>query len=103
MSFKIDVVKKDKLYELWGSIPPYVAFYYLYVYALDAEKVLKLYNFADEILSNLERLGAIILHDVDATKMEKHHIISKRRFDRIVYNFPHAGFHGKEHDKTVIK
>jgi 25S rRNA (uracil2634-N3)-methyltransferase len=103
MSFKIDVVKKDNFYELWGSIPPYDLFFYLYVYALDAEKVLKLYNFSHEIQSNLERLGEIILHDVDATKMEKHHIISKTRFDRIVYNFPHAGFHGKEHDKTVIK
>lgn len=67
------------------------------------EKVLKLYNSAHEILSNLERLGAMILHDVDATTMETHHIIRKRRFGRIVYNFPHAGFLGQEHDKTVIE
>jgi len=76
---------------------------FLYICALDAEKVLQLYDSAHETLSNLERLGATLLHCVDATTMEKHHMIRKMRFHRIVYNLPHAGFYGKEDDKKVIK
>eukprot|EP00253_Pinus_taeda_P007844 PITA_07844 len=67
------------------------------------ERVLSSYKTAHITLSKLESLGATILHRVDATKMEKHHIIGKRSFDRIVYNFPHAGFYGQEKDKAVIK
>jgi len=67
------------------------------------EKVLQLYDSAHETLSNLERLGATLLHGVDATTMEKHHMIRKMRFHRIVYNLPHAGFYGKEDDEKVIK
>jgi 25S rRNA (uracil2634-N3)-methyltransferase len=26
-----------------------------------------------------------------------------RRFDRIIFNFPHAGFHGKEDNLDMIK
>ncbi|WVY91887.1 hypothetical protein V8G54_037401, partial [Vigna mungo] len=32
--------------------------------------------------------------------MSKHYILSRKRFDRIVYNFPHAGF---SHDKNSIE
>jgi len=75
----------------------------LYIYALDAEKVLQLYESSHTTLSNLEGLGATILHGVDVTTMEKHDIIRRMKFHRIVYNFPHAGFYGKEDDKKVIK
>jgi 25S rRNA (uracil2634-N3)-methyltransferase len=67
------------------------------------EKLLQFYKSAHETLSNLERLGALILHGVDVTTMEEHHIIRKMRFHRIIYNFPHAGFCGQEYDLTVIK
>ena len=67
------------------------------------EKVLLSYKLAHETLSKMRRIGATILHGVDATTLEKHHIVRRRSFDRIVYNFPHAGFYGKEEDKTVIK
>jgi len=67
------------------------------------EKVLQLYDSAHKTLSNLERLGATVLHGVDATTMEKHHMIRNMRFHRIVYNLPHAGFYGKEDDEKVIK
>jgi len=67
------------------------------------DKVLQLYKSAHETLSNLEKLGANVLFGVDTTTMEKHHIIRKMRFHRIVYNFPHAGFYGQESAETVIK
>jgi 25S rRNA (uracil2634-N3)-methyltransferase len=81
----------------------FVLCFSFYIYALDAEKVLQFYKSAHETLSNLERLGAMVLHGVDATTMEEHHIIRKMRFHRIIYNFPHAGFCGQEDDSKVIK
>jgi len=69
------------------------------------EKVLQLYDCESthKTLSNLERLGATILHGVDATTMENHHLLGRMRFHRIVYNFPHAGFHGREDNENVIE
>lgn len=66
------------------------------------EKLQQFYNSAHETLSKLARLGALVLHGVDVTTMEEHHIIRKMKFHRIVYNFPHAGFCGQECHSTVI-
>jgi 25S rRNA (uracil2634-N3)-methyltransferase len=51
----------------------------------------------------LKRLGATVLHGVDANKMKFHTDLKNRRFDRIVFNFPHGGFKGKEDDLHMIK
>ncbi|KAH9804398.1 Heavy metal-associated isoprenylated plant protein 41 [Citrus sinensis] len=51
---------------------------------------------------HMMKLGASILHGVDATEMKEHPQFSKRKFDRIIFNFPHAGFYGKEEDDEVI-
>ncbi|XP_057841206.2 uncharacterized protein LOC131050909 [Cryptomeria japonica] len=67
------------------------------------EKIISSYESGQNNLQNLEKLGAMILHDVDATTMNKLQIIKKRRFDRIIFNFPHAGFFGNEKDNRVIK
>ncbi|KAI0501751.1 hypothetical protein KFK09_016696 [Dendrobium nobile] len=48
-------------------------------------------------------MGASIVHGVDATKMKFHAGLRTRRFDRIVFNFPHAGFKGKEDHPQLIK
>ncbi|MCD7450559.1 hypothetical protein HAX54_007212 [Datura stramonium] len=56
--------------------------------------------------SNLEKLksfGGTILHGVDATKMQHHPDLNNRKFDRIIYNFPHAGFHGSEDNSHLIQ
>ncbi|KAK9209949.1 hypothetical protein WN944_002318 [Citrus x changshan-huyou] len=50
----------------------------------------------------LKKLGASILHGVDATEMKDHPELSKRKFDRIIFNFPHAGFHGREDDDEFL-
>eukprot|EP01018_Ginkgo_biloba_P025483 Gb_17756 [translate_table: standard] len=69
--------------------------------SLDSEaKVIRLYKSARITLWNLKRRGAIVLHGVDATTMG---ITIGNLFDRIVYNFPHAGFCGKEDEEAVIE
>ena len=65
--------------------------------------LIKKYKEAKSNLENLEKLGASLLHGVDATKMKLHSDLKWRKFDRIIFNFPHAGFHGKEDDEHVIK
>ncbi|XP_048634923.1 heavy metal-associated isoprenylated plant protein 41-like [Brassica napus] len=49
------------------------------------------------------KFGASLLQGVDATKLKQHHHLNCRRFDRVVFNFPHAGFHGKESDSYLIR
>ncbi|KAK1415470.1 hypothetical protein QVD17_31252 [Tagetes erecta] len=46
--------------------------------------------------------GATLLHEVDAMRMKLHPDLRNRKFDRIIYNFPHAGFCGDEKDQRVI-
>ncbi|KAI3847228.1 hypothetical protein MKX03_000973 [Papaver bracteatum] len=62
-------------------------------------------NYPDAIsnLVSLRKLGATIMHGVDATKMKKIPALERWKFDRIIYNFPHAGFHGKETDVRMIE
>ena len=64
--------------------------------------MIKKYERAKANLDILYRFGAQLLHGVDATKMKLHTDLQMRKFDRIVYNFPHAGFIGKEDDIRVI-
>ncbi|GMJ10510.1 hypothetical protein HRI_004720200 [Hibiscus trionum] len=72
--------------------------------SLDSYDVLKRkYKNAVSNLENLRKLGATLLHGVDATKMKHHTDLANRKFDRIIFNFPHAGFHGKEHDPHMIQ
>lgn len=57
--------------------------------------------------SNVQKLqsyGATLIFGVDATKMKYSATdLANWRFDRIVYNFPHAGFHGKEDNPNLIR
>uniref|UniRef100_A0ACD5Y431 Uncharacterized protein n=1 Tax=Avena sativa TaxID=4498 RepID=A0ACD5Y431_AVESA len=61
------------------------------------------YAKAQSNVSELERLGARVVHGIDAKAMRIHPSLMKRLFDRIVFNFPHAGFKGKEDHQHVIK
>ncbi|XP_058068187.1 uncharacterized protein At4g26485-like [Magnolia sinica] len=42
-------------------------------------------------LEELKGLGCMVLHDIDVHVMNQQPILKKMKFDRIVYNFPHAG------------
>uniref|UniRef100_A0A803LQD3 25S rRNA (uridine-N(3))-methyltransferase BMT5-like domain-containing protein n=1 Tax=Chenopodium quinoa TaxID=63459 RepID=A0A803LQD3_CHEQI len=63
---------------------------------------MKKYKRAKSNLDSLEKLGASLIHGVDATKMKLHTDLKMRKFDRIVFNFPHAGFHGTEQSLHLI-
>ncbi|XP_022717871.1 heavy metal-associated isoprenylated plant protein 41 [Durio zibethinus] len=65
--------------------------------------LIKKYKNAKSNLENLEKLGASLLHEVDATNMKLHTDLAKRKFDRIIFNFPHAGFYGKEDNVHMIQ
>lgn len=52
----------------------------------------KKYRNALRNLRELEGLGCTIVHGVDVHTMLEHPLLENRCFDRIVYNFPHAGF-----------
>ncbi|KAL2332869.1 hypothetical protein Fmac_014082 [Flemingia macrophylla] len=67
------------------------------------DDVVTMYKHAKSNLDDLNKLGACILHGVNATKMKLHPDFKMRRFDRVVFNFPHAGFHGKEDNPSLIK
>jgi 25S rRNA (uracil2634-N3)-methyltransferase len=54
-------------------------------------------------VKELERLGATVLHGVDVKEMNVHADLWPRLFDRIVFNFPHAGFNGREDNADMIK
>lgn len=49
------------------------------------------YPGAQAIVNGLREKGVQVIFGVDATKLEKCHALRGRRFDKIVWNFPHAG------------
>ncbi|XP_073289210.1 heavy metal-associated isoprenylated plant protein 41-like [Primulina huaijiensis] len=52
---------------------------------------------AAQNLATLENMGCTVIHGVDASTMCEHPRLKNRLFDRIVFNFPHAGFDYREH------
>ncbi|XP_028752847.1 heavy metal-associated isoprenylated plant protein 41-like isoform X2 [Neltuma alba] len=67
------------------------------------DEVVRKYKKAMSNLIALTKMGACVLHGVDATQMKFHPYLEMRRFDRIIFNFPHAGFHGKESNFSMIQ
>ncbi|XP_060188444.1 heavy metal-associated isoprenylated plant protein 41-like [Lycium barbarum] len=67
------------------------------------DEVIKMYKNGQSNLEKLKSLGGSILHGVDATKMQRHCDLRTRNFDRIIYNFPHAGFYGSEDNNHLIQ
>lgn len=49
------------------------------------------YPESQEIVSFLRSQGVEVIFDVDATRLEKHPRLKGRKWDRISFNFPHAG------------
>lgn len=65
-----------------------------------AEALVGKYNEAESNVMELKRMRATVLHGVDAKKMKTRPYLKTRRFDRIVFNFPHAGFKAKEYKEV---
>ncbi|KAF5352843.1 hypothetical protein D9756_006104 [Leucocoprinus leucothites] len=60
------------------------------------------YPDAEEIVAALRDRGVEILFGVDATKLEKVHGFKGRKWDRIVWNFPHAGSGITDQDRNIL-
>ncbi|XP_022877724.1 uncharacterized protein At4g26485-like [Olea europaea var. sylvestris] len=46
-------------------------------------------------MSNIEKLRnreSKVMHGIDATNISNHHLLGEMKFDRIIFNFPYAGF-----------
>ncbi|CAN8287950.1 unnamed protein product [Cochlearia groenlandica] len=67
------------------------------------DDVVRKYNSAKSNLYTLKRLGANLLHGVDATKLHLHPLLLFTKFHIVIFNFPHAGFHGKESHPSLIR
>ncbi|XP_010480131.1 PREDICTED: uncharacterized protein At4g26485 isoform X2 [Camelina sativa] len=76
----------------------------IYASSLDSyDTVVRKYKKARSNLETLKRLGAFLLHGVDATKLQLHPDLHFRRFDCVIFNFPHTGFHRRESDPCQIR
>ncbi|MED6172729.1 hypothetical protein PIB30_052697 [Stylosanthes scabra] len=60
------------------------------------------YYGASTNLDELEKLGCTLVHEVTCHGMNYHPVLENKLFDRIVFNFPHAGFPAKESDLRHI-
>uniref|UniRef100_A0A803NYJ9 RNA polymerase Rpb4/RPC9 core domain-containing protein n=1 Tax=Cannabis sativa TaxID=3483 RepID=A0A803NYJ9_CANSA len=74
------------------------------------EKIKKNYSDGIRNIMELEERGCVVLHGVDGKHMSDHFFLKTQRFDRIIYNFPHVGFHFPEENccqiqmnKTLVK
>ncbi|PCH34086.1 hypothetical protein WOLCODRAFT_135495 [Wolfiporia cocos MD-104 SS10] len=66
------------------------------------EECYRKYLGASEIVSFLRGKGVEVLFSVDATKLEKCSPLKGRRWDKIVWNFPHAGKGITDQDRNIL-
>ncbi|XP_042475479.1 uncharacterized protein LOC122057439 isoform X2 [Macadamia integrifolia] len=72
--------------------------------SLDSEGFLKKnYRKAMSNINDLKSRGCMVLHGVDATTMSSHEFLKDMRFDRIVFNFPYAGWFKKKSRENQIR
>jgi len=60
------------------------------------------YNDATENIKAIEDLGGKVLYHIDATKLASLKHFKGKRFDKIVFNFPHVGAGIKDQDRNVL-
>ncbi|XP_020699032.1 heavy metal-associated isoprenylated plant protein 41-like [Dendrobium catenatum] len=68
------------------------------------DKLLEKYSSASMYLDELKILGCTLLHGIDVKDMHEDSFLKAQRFDRIIFNFPHAGHYVglHEHDDELI-
>ncbi|XP_059444817.1 uncharacterized protein At4g26485-like isoform X2 [Corylus avellana] len=72
--------------------------------SVDSKEVWKnAYSNAKANLKELKKRTCTVLYHVDAHSMYRHPRLRSKLFDRIVFNFPHAGFIGSESEKRQIE
>ncbi|KAI5116431.1 hypothetical protein M0805_000210 [Coniferiporia weirii] len=71
--------------------------------AYDSEdECLAKYPEAHAIVKELRLKGVEVLFGIDATALEKHKLLKGRKWDRIVWNFPHAGKSITDQDRNIL-
>ncbi|KAF8963945.1 hypothetical protein BDZ97DRAFT_1818700 [Flammula alnicola] len=71
--------------------------------AYDTEKeCFEKYPEAEAVVSLLRIKGVEVLFGVDGTRLEKHPALKGRRWDRICWNFPHAGKGISDQDRNIL-
>ncbi|EMD42312.1 hypothetical protein CERSUDRAFT_41630 [Gelatoporia subvermispora B] len=60
------------------------------------------YPDAAEIVQSLREKGVEVIFGVDATKLEKLAALKDRKWDKIVWNFPHAGKGITDQDRNIL-
>ncbi|CAG8684374.1 16682_t:CDS:2, partial [Acaulospora colombiana] len=71
--------------------------------ALDSEEVVnKKYEDAREHISAFIKCSGKVLYEVDGTRLNKCKELKNKRFDKIVFNFPHAGIGIKDQDRNIL-
>ncbi|TFK26742.1 hypothetical protein FA15DRAFT_702497 [Coprinopsis marcescibilis] len=71
--------------------------------AYDSEEVCyEKYDDAREIVKELREGGVQILFGVDATRLNREAALKGKEWDRIVWNFPHAGKGIKDQDRNIL-
>ncbi|XP_020599466.1 uncharacterized protein At4g26485-like [Phalaenopsis equestris] len=70
----------------------------------DQDKLLWKYLTARNNLDELKGLGCTILHGINVEDMHEDDFLIAKRFDRIIFNFPHAGHYIRlqEHNEALI-
>ncbi|CAI0629106.1 unnamed protein product [Linum tenue] len=63
----------------------------------------KNYSKAMANIAGLRARGCLVMHGLDATKMADHVLLKGMKFDRVVFNFPHAGFYPAESTNSQIR
>ncbi|KZS93320.1 hypothetical protein SISNIDRAFT_77687 [Sistotremastrum niveocremeum HHB9708] len=71
--------------------------------AYDSEEICyEKYPDAQEIVEGLRAKGVVVLFDIDATALEKYSVLKGTQWDRIVWNFPHAGKGIADQDRSIL-
>ncbi|XP_020594417.1 heavy metal-associated isoprenylated plant protein 41-like, partial [Phalaenopsis equestris] len=67
-------------------------------------RLLKKHWTARNNLSELKRFGCTLLHGINVKDMHQDNFLKDKRFDRIIFNFPHAGHDPelREKDESLI-
>ncbi|RIB04118.1 hypothetical protein C2G38_1988860 [Gigaspora rosea] len=66
------------------------------------EILIKKYDDAQSNINIFIECGGQVLYQVDATKLENCKELKNKRFDKIVFNFPHTGLGIKDQDRNIL-
>ncbi|KAF8080418.1 hypothetical protein N665_0948s0014 [Sinapis alba] len=68
------------------------------------EELEQKYNDAKNNVEELERRGCTVIHGINVHSMDTdHRVVRSILYDRVIFNFPHAGLCGRRQHQEVVK